>query len=224
VEFDPWQQITADGNDTVLQSKWYSERGSPNPAASEPQDPETRAAWLAAQHANTPAIAHLDTLGRTFLTIADNGTAGKYETCVELDIEGNQRSVTDALGRKVMTYDYDILGTKIHQISMDAGERWMLNDVGGKPIRAWDSRDHQVRHEYDELHRPTRLFVQASGGTVMLAERTVYGEPLSNDPAADVAAKAANLRGKVFQQFDGAGAITSNQYDFKGNLLSGSRQ
>ena len=37
--------------------------------------------------------------------------------------------VIDALGRIVMRYDYDMLGTRIHQASMEAGERWTLNDV-----------------------------------------------------------------------------------------------
>ncbi len=36
--------------------------------------------------------------------------------------------------------------TAIHQASMEAGERWMLNDVTGKPIHAWDSRGHRVPH------------------------------------------------------------------------------
>ncbi len=217
VEFDPWQQIASDGNDTVITSQWYVERGSPDPAAPEPNDPETRAAWLAASHANTPAFAHFDTLGRTFLTIADNGAVGKYETRVELDIEGNQRSITDALRRKVMLYDYDMLSTRIHQSSVDAGERWMLNDCVGKPLRAWDSRDHQFRHEYDVLHRPVNLFVQTGNAVGTLAERLVYGEGQLND-------QGLNLRGKIFQQFDGAGVVTSNQFDFKGNLLNGSRQ
>jgi len=88
-EFDPWQQITFDGNDTVVESRWYLERGSPNPAASEPSDPDTRAAWLAAKHAGTPSLAHFDSLGRVFLSVADNGPAQdgspqKYETRVEL--------------------------------------------------------------------------------------------------------------------------------------------
>ena len=217
VEFDPWQQITSDENDTVLQSHWYSKRGSPDPSAPEPNDPETRAAWLAAKHANTPAVAHLETLGRPFLTIADNGIAGKYETRVELDIEGNQRSVTDALGRKVMTYDYDMLSAKIHQVSMDAGARWMLNDMAGKPMRLWDSRNHQVRHEYDGLHRPARLFVRVGAGAEQLAERINYGEAHSD-------AIALNLRGRTFQHFDSGGVITNNEYDFKGNLLSTKRQ
>src|SRR5262249_40512360 len=85
VGFDPWRQTTSDENDTVLESRWYAERGSPDPAGPQPKDPETRAAWLAGQHAETPAVVHLDTLGRTLLTVADNGPAGKYETGIELD-------------------------------------------------------------------------------------------------------------------------------------------
>ena len=57
--------------------------------------------------------------------------------------------------RIVMRYDYDMLGNRIHQASMEAGERWMLNDVAGKPLRAWDSRDHRFRTAYDALRRPT---------------------------------------------------------------------
>ena len=33
-----------------------------------------------------------------------------------------------------MRYEYDMLGTRIHQSSMEAGERRMLSDVAGKPI------------------------------------------------------------------------------------------
>jgi YD repeat-containing protein len=131
VEFDAWQQITWDENDTVFESHWYSDRGSPDPNGPEPTDPQSRAAWLAANHANTPGVTQLDTLARTFLTIADNGAAGKNRTRSELDIQGHQRSVTDALGRKVMTYDYQMMGIKIHQVSVDAGGRWLLHDAKG---------------------------------------------------------------------------------------------
>ena len=56
------------------------------------------------------------------------------------DIEGNQRESPMRNNRVVMRYDYDMLGNSIHQASMEAGARWTLNDVAGKPIRAWDSR------------------------------------------------------------------------------------
>ena len=244
--FDPWMQQNWDVNDTVTLDPaadpdvssyflrleqdeyyptWHALRTNalyaaqaaqrwPNPKL---RNAETAAANKAAAHANTPAISHVDTLGRTFLTIADNGAQGQYAGRVELDSEGNQRSVSDALGRKVMTYDYDMLGGKLYQNSMDAGARWVLNNVAGKPMRAWDSRDHQVRHTYDELLRPTQLLVRTGAGPEVLVEKNVYSESLPN-------AMALNLRGKMYQQYDGAGVATNNHYDFKGNLLSGSRR
>ena len=64
-----------------------------------------------------------------------------------------------------MRYDYDMLGNRIHQASMEAGERWMLNDVTGKPIRAWDSRGHNFKTEYDSLRRPLHQFVRGTDST-----------------------------------------------------------
>ncbi|MGH8567731.1 MAG: SpvB/TcaC N-terminal domain-containing protein, partial [Gammaproteobacteria bacterium] len=210
---------------------------------------EQAAASKTALHAETPAIVHFDTLGRPFLTIAHNrlplppgegGGEGEgnespatgadefYATRVELDIEGNQRAVRDATvqagdppGRIVMFYDYDMLGTQIHSASMEAGERWMLNDVAGQPIHAWNSRGHAFRTEYDALHRPVRSFVQGSdpgnpAGEILFG-RTEFGEDQPN-------ATALNLRTRAFRVFDTAGVVTSELYDFKGNPLSGSRQ
>jgi hypothetical protein len=97
---------------------WYRQRitGGMGPA-------EQVAAEKTARHADTPTLTYFDSLGRTFLTIADNGKDRHYPTRAVLDIEGNQREVIDALDRVVMRYDYDMLGTKIRQASMEAGER-----------------------------------------------------------------------------------------------------
>lgn len=254
VVFDPWQQTTWDVNDTVLIADpktdadvgsfferlpvtdylptWYDLRIDPAKALEEWSDvdgqgrthpenahirsAEASAARKAAKHAGTPTIAHLDSLGRTFLTIADNGDAGNYETRVELDIEGNQRSVMDARGRTVMTYDYDLLGGQIHQASMEAGDRWMLNDVMGKPIYGWDNRGHRLHHQYDAVRRPTQLNV-CKDSVERLAEQVIYGEDQPDGTQL-------NLRGKAYQQLDGAGIVTNEIYDFKGNLLSARRQ
>ncbi|MEG3838645.1 SpvB/TcaC N-terminal domain-containing protein [Microcoleus sp. herbarium14] len=236
VVFDPWQQKTYDVNDTVtfnpktdpdvgafftklpagdyLQT-WYQQRIN-GALGTE----EKSAAQKASKHADTPSIAYLDTLGRTFLTVADNGKDAngndqKYRTHVELDIEGNQRAVTDALDRLVMKYDYDMLGDRIHQSSMEAGDRWMLNNVAGKPIRMWDSRNHILRTIYDELLRPTQLFVKAGNEPEILTEKTVYGEGQGN---------AKNHRGRIYQHFDSAGVATNVEFDFKGNLERSKRQ
>jgi RHS repeat-associated protein len=250
VLFDPWWQQSWDVNDTVtltgatdlavaawfnrLEPReylpgWYALRTDPANAVLAAQrwpDPLQRSAEIdaankAAEHANTPTTVYLDALGRTFLTVADNGAAGKYCTRVRLDLEGSQRAVSDALDRTVMTCDYDMLGARIHQISMEAGERWMLSDATGKPIRAWDSRGHTLRSEYDALHRPLRSFVQGQDAQQPAAEilvaRIEYGEGQPNDVQR-------NLRTKPFRQFDTAGVVTSEHYDFKGNLLESSRQ
>ncbi|MEH2358572.1 SpvB/TcaC N-terminal domain-containing protein [Nostoc sp.] len=236
VVFDPWQQKTYDVNDTVT----FDPKTDPDVRAFFTKLPdadylpnwyqkcisgalgteEKGAAEKAAKHADTPTLAYFDTLGRTFLTIADNGknvnsNDQKYRTHVELDIEGNQRAVTDALDRIVMKYDYDMLGDRLHQSSMEAGDRWMLNNVAGKPIRMWDSRNHVLRTTYDALQRPTQLFVKAGTEAEILAEKTVYGEGQGD---------ATNHRGRIYQHFDSAGVATNEAFDFKGNLVSSTRQ
>src|SRR5262249_34233125 len=135
-------------------------------------------------------VAYFDTLGRPFLSIADNGKDAngkdqKYQTRTALDINGNQREVIDALDRIVMRYDYDMPGTRIHEASMEAGERFMLNDVAGKPIRVWNSRNYAFSTEYDALRRPLRSLIQGGdpsepNATIfsqpVVYERTIYGE------------------------------------------------
>ena len=240
VVFDPWRQETWDVNDTVLQNPaddpdvseffsklpaadylptWYEQRTSGALGSD-----EQAAAAKAAVHARTPATAFFDTLGRPFLNVAQNrfvrddvAVEEQFSTRVVLDIQGNQRAIIDALARKIMSYDYDMTITKIHQNSADAGERWSLNDVTGKALLTWDSRDHRLRRTYDALRRPIGLFVQIGVMEEILAEQVVYGEGLPDD-------RMLNLRGKVFRQYDGAGVITNQPYDFKGNLLTSTRQ
>ena len=240
VVFDPWRQESWDANDAVLEDPrqdrdvgfflrripvsdylptWYSQREGGGLGHAEQE-----AASKAARHAKTPSLAYADSLGRTFLSVAHN----RYErsdvivdqfipTRLKLDIQGNQLAVIDALGRVIMTYDYDLTRARIHQNSSDAGQRWTLNDVTGKPVLAFDSRDHCFRHKYDGLRRPTELFFRTGEGEEKLVQRSEYGE---NQPGA----AAHNLRAKLFRQFDQAGLATSDLYDFKGNLLRASRQ
>lgn len=176
-------------------------------------------------------MAYLDTLGRPFLTLAHNkvscrdhaldGTEERFATRVELDIEANQREIIDAKDRVVMRYDYDLLGNRIHQASMEAGERWMLNDVTGNPVRAWDSRGHVFRTEYDPLRRPLRSLVTgadpANANQEVLTERLVYGE---QHPQSEL----CNLRSKLYLHLDQAGAVSNEEHDFKGNPLRATRR
>ena len=232
-------QQKPDGTETWL--TWYQARLEGYHGAIEKD-----AAEKAANHAGTPTLAHLDVLGRTFLTIADNGKDEQgnpllYETHVRLDIEGNPLVVTDARGNEVMVNAvietdnqgdrlkdngkfklkaraFDLLGHKLYFYSADAGERWTLNNVAGNPIRSWDSRGQQIRTEYDALQRPTCVYLRQGNEPEILAEKLVYGESLGEG------AVQHNLRGKVYQQYDQAGVVTNLEYDFKGNLRQSSRQ
>ncbi|MCB0020587.1 MAG: hypothetical protein KDE09_22495, partial [Anaerolineales bacterium] len=247
VVFDPWQQTTYDVNDTVAKNDtqtgnprtdtdiggyvaeyfkpqsdwqtWYEQRIKGALGAH-----EQTAATHAAAHANTPTTVHLDVLGRTFLTVARNRydhdgreINEEYKTRVDLDIEGNQRAVIDAKGRIVIEYDYDMLGNRIYQLSMEAGARWILNDVTGKPIRAWDSRGHNFTTSYDALRRPMEQTVRGTTADSdprtldddILVDKIEYGESISH-------ADAFNLRTRIYRHFDSAGIAANARLDADG--------
>ena len=219
---------------------------------------ERKAAQKAQAHADTPTTAHFDALGRPFLTITHNrvvcpghdldGSEDRFATRVEMDIEGNQRAVFDERRlpvnhlptgaieqRIVMRYAYDLLGNRIHQLSMEAGARWILKDAAGKPIHGWDSRGHNFTTTYDALRRPVDQTVRGTSAASdprtlnrpILTDKITYGEALSN-------AEPLNLRTRIYRHFDSAGVATNARldadarpieaYDFKGNLLCSTRQ
>jgi RHS repeat-associated protein len=230
IAFDAWKQETWDENDTVAGTPWLARKQAGNPR-------EQRCANLALAHAGTPTVAYLDSLGRVFLTVADNGSAGLRKTRFELDVEGNQTSVTDARGNVVLRQVFDMIARPVRVIRADAGA-WdtankrravpvktdpdgarTLLDAANKPVRAWLDRDFSVRPKYDELQRPTHIFVRDGGGNEQLVEFTVYGESL---PLA--ASQARNLRTRVCQGYDGAGVHENVRVDFKGNLLESARR
>lgn len=212
VVFDAWRQESWDQNDTVADSGWRAARvGLPV------GDPERRAADLAMAHAGTPSVAHLDSLSRIYRSLADNGAAGTFETRIELDVEGNRLAITDARGIRTVIQTFDVIGRKLRVVTADAGETRTLLDAGDKAIRAWDARGQTVRRVYDELQRPTHLFVRPAAGAEALRERTVYGE-LHPD------AEARNLRGRIHQTYDGAGVVVHQRFDFKGNLVRSERR
>ena len=216
MEVDAWTQRTFDPNDTVLDSQWYKDRIT-TPVAGVATPEEIDAAKKAAAHANTPGTTYLDSLGGSFLSVTDNGNGQKFRTLTLSDIEGNVLSVTDPAGNAVMQYKYDMLGAQLYMNSMDAGERWILNDVMGRIIRGFDSRDHRFRYEYDKLHRPVKIFVQQGSAAEINTEKIVYGEGIPND-------RQLNMRGKPYRQYDTAGITTSVRFDFKSNSLEGNRQ
>jgi RHS repeat-associated protein len=242
------QNDTAFDPDPAKRSDWYRRRQDPmHPRFGEFNSAQNaRAAELVEMHANTPTTTFLDSLGRDVISVAHNkykdaqGTSHgeKYVTFTKLDAEGKPLWIRDARKNLVMQYItppvannqtadpqigfvpcYDIAGNLLFQHSMDAGDRWMLNDAVGKALYAWDSRGHRVQTKYDQLRRPTELFVLGGddipANQQVLAEKIVYGESQGH---------AKNHRGKIYQHFDGAGVITNVHYDFKGNLVEANRK
>ncbi|KAH8588417.1 SpvB domain-containing protein, partial [Bisporella sp. PMI_857] len=233
VVFDSWQQTTYDQNDTVLMDPatdpvlayfvdklsetdyrptWYNARIN-----NQLGPKEKSAATKTAAHANTPSVSHFDSLDRTILSIADNGPSGKYESRTRHDIQGNVLEIIDANGRVAMQSDYDMMQIDIHHASMEAGERWTLDNAMGKPLLVWNSRKFRTRTQYDALHRNIATYVQLGSDAEQNTEKFVFGESLPNP-------EPQNLRGKTYQVFDQAGLATNDEYDFKGNLLKSQRQ
>lgn len=213
VTFTPWTQVTHDVNDTVTESSWYAERE--NVGAE-----EQRAAQLAAAHAHTPTVVHLDVLGRPFLSIAHNKDlqdADEYfVTKSLLDIQGNVLEVIDARGNIAEARTYGMLGQSLEVRSHDAGDRWRLLTALGEPMRTWDSRGQRFSYTYDALRRPVDRLVSVAGGPPTLLGRIVYGEQLASP-------QATNHIGRVYRVYDGAGVATTPAFDFEGHPTSEQR-
>jgi RHS repeat-associated protein len=180
---------------------------------------EVANAQKADTYANTPTTAHFDPMGRVILSVQDNGGGTTFSTSVTLDITGRTVAVVDALARMVVTSDYSLCGEGIHHASMEAGKRWMLSDGASKPLLDWNSRGYRFRNVYDAARRPTELWAQQQGSSVneFLLQKTIWGEEATDS-------QQHNLRGKTFTLQDQAGTVVSSEYDFKGNLLTSSRQ
>lgn len=226
ISFSAWKQVHHDENDNIGLSEWNKKRMEYLKTL-----PENNAQQIArkkyrirqqsiandntSEHAATPSVHYLDALGKTFLMVADNRTE-KLKTGIVYDIEGNERSVIDAMEREVMRYEYDMCGNKVLQKSMDAGKRWNINNVAGQPVLAWDSRGNSFEFAYDEMQRLVKTTV-TKAGTSRICERLEYGENVADS-------QRKNLRGKLYRRYDQAGIITHSNYDFKNNILAISRK
>jgi len=119
---------------------------------------------------------------------------------------------------------YDIAGNLLFSHSMDAGDRFMLNDAAGKPMFAWDENERRdasgaatsesrfFATKYDALHRPVELHLSINEGASLLTEWFRYGEDLPNAAQA----KALNLLGQLHQHYDPGGKSTVERCKFSG--------
>jgi hypothetical protein len=140
--FDPWRQEIWDSNDTVLPDPGQDPDVGPLIGALPEEDylptwcqqreggalgtAQAEAATKAAVHQGTPGLGLVDPLGRVFMSVEHNRFVRDdvaidefYPTRSAIDIQGNERTVTDALGRVIVTYEYDVGGGRIHQNNRD---------------------------------------------------------------------------------------------------------
>ena len=219
VVFDSWHLQSFDQNDTVLDSTWYQDRitGQMGPEKQE-------AAQKTESHYHTPSTIILDSLARPILSFEHNGVDANtkeklYATLIELDIEGNAKTITDARGNNLMQYKYDMLGHRLYENSSDKGEAWMLNNAMGSPVQQWDNRNHVHHFTYDQLQRP--LTSKVTGGETQLLNhaysRSIYAENT-------VVNKLKNLCGQLAILYDTAGKMETVSIDIKGATLESYRQ
>ena len=211
-------------------TSWYAARSGGNFGPT----PADKAAWKAAalqagSVAGTPEVTHFDAAGRTCLTVADNGTVGRYASRIAADTAGTALAITDPTGRRYaefclrragggsgMVYlaGTDMAGQQLYHVTCDGGARRGLSDVTGAVIRSWDARGHAFRLSYDAARRPLARYAAAGGSPEALIELSVYGE----------GQQAANLAGREFRHYDQAGYVENTSYDYAGNRTAGARQ
>jgi RHS repeat-associated protein len=130
------------------------------------------------------------------------------------------------LGARAPTYD--LAGNLFFQHSMDAGDRWMINDAAGQPMFAWDVNDRHDANDawaaerrfyvtdYDDLHRPTALWLRVNNGQAARIERYEYQDGQANDPN--------NLNGQLVRRYDPSGCAEMIRRDFAGNVREETRR
>jgi RHS repeat-associated protein len=264
-EFSPWFVKIFDANDTVVETNnaWYQRMSS---GSSEEKRAAGLASVHGNTPAQTHldslgreviSIAHnriKDSLG----PIEINGEKYRnefYLTFTKLDTEGKPLWIKDARRSLVMQYVfpydednrkepqtftpcYDISGNLLFQHSMDAGDRWTINDAADKPMFAWDvykpldisgSAEEKRLYftQYDQLHRPTGLWLKINSASPIQIERYEYNDTrLANrSPNPNLALLiAANLIGKLKRHYNAGGLVETIAFDFKGNPLEVNRQ
>lgn len=246
----PWLEQRWDRDDTVLTTdprtdpdvggylrrvlpagpftSWHDLRiGGGYGASAAERAAQQAAAQQAATAAGTPAALHADSLGRTCLSVADNGAAGRYASRTARDTAGTTLAITDPLGRRAAEFvlrqvaaaqpylaGTDMAGAQVYHASADGGARRGLPDVTGAMIRSFDARGHAFRLTYDAARRPVARYLATGGGPEALIELSVYGE----------GQQAANLCGREFRHYDSSGYLENSAYDYAGNLTATLRQ
>ncbi|WP_328457778.1 FG-GAP-like repeat-containing protein [Streptomyces sp. NBC_00386] len=215
----PWETYLYDANDNAGRTH-----------------PETTAGYR--HHHDTPSSICTDARGRPVDEVVRHREAPtgptdplpppvEYHTRTIYDSRGNPVQVSDTLQRPAFRYTYDLANRPLRVIAADSGDRAVVHDAGGSPVEHRDGRGGFTLRCYDGLNRPIRTWArERTGAPLTLVERTEYGDGGTPDQStADrTAARAAYRLGRVHRQWDGAGRLTCERYDFTGSLQEKTRQ
>jgi RHS repeat-associated protein len=259
VEFSPWLVKTFDASDTINEPNngWYlrmsngtaEERRAASLVAVHANTPAQ--IHFDSLGREVIAIAHnrVKDSGGLLIFNGENYRDDYYLTFSKLDAEGKPLWIKDALGSLVMQYVfpysadnrsepqsfvpcYDISGNLLFQHSMDAGDRWTINDAVGKPMFAWDiykpletAAPEEKRlyfTTYDSLHRPTGIWLKIDNAIPVQIERYEYTDTTMPNGRANpnlTQHKAANLIGQLKRYYDSGGLMENIAFDFKGSPI-----
>ncbi len=200
----PWESYTYDANDLA---------GTTHATESAAYD----------DHWNTPSSVELDALGRQVKTIqrVDDNSANDIIMKYEYDIRGNVLKITDALDRTLTTNKYSEANWLIEEDHLDSGKTTYYFHYSGKPKHIVRANGSETMIFFDSLVRQVYVWGKdqaADDWTVR--EFTYYGEHAFTGTAQ----YDDNHRGRPYQIFDGAGLITFEEYDYKGNVVDTKRQ
>ncbi len=124
---------------------------------------------------------------------------------------------------ETFVYAYDMTQTVVRTIGMDSGDRKVLLNVMGNPVRGEDSNGSLVLTDYDDLHRPVTKTLRVSS-VDKVVERFVYGESAGDTEYGVTDVAARNLYGRLYLHYDQAGRVKASQYDMAGQIRKTERQ
>ena len=177
-------------------------------------------------HLATPRKEVYDAWGRRIEVHEDNGLVNGvrqiYVTRYAYDLLGRLVDVTDAKGRRAFHHVYDLQGNKLCTEQVDAGVRVSVFDAAGNGIERADSKGSRLITTYDVLHRPLEVKARDdSSRPLTLREKYTYDRLAT---VSETLARRNNSLGKIVRVYDGAGKLSFEAYDFKGNLLKKTRR
>jgi RHS repeat-associated protein len=151
----------------------------------------------------------------------------------EADEDATGRTSFDALGHIVAVEDpdgratrtaWDLLGRRLAVTRPGAGPRTTVVDAAGAVVEERDARGALTLHAYDARGRRVRRWARdRAGDPITLRERRVFGDALDAGLTGQEA-RALNLLGRLYRQYDEAGRVALCAYDASGRLRERARQ